>query len=493
MKKMIITSLNSSACYNYFADCKAYLESKMKARTSRKPKALGVKLLNEYIEVVKDTDTNLYFDVFLYKENYNKDCKSKIFSFRMQLYLESIRNIYILYATFDEVGCNLRNNNQGIFYKQLDDAKKEFHRVFKQKTGNEWKNAREFVVKPKKYSLGLLSGEPILMEEILKKNNFSAKYFFMNKLFKPINLDKSPKSILPIPIQEMLIRILNPDFLKDLNCDKTIKVAKSLILRFQDPKYLRLAWKALTEMGELAAKIDNYGNNHVECSISEKQQILPKLYKIFKIFHQLKFHKGIASNKINKDLLSIGYITMEMRRFFRLGSKETIFNLLMGAKYNLKSVHPADYVMKALNLYLELISEENSKSNEEYKFISRYINISSGEIKKRTMRKYGIQTIIKIKSEIQHDEENKKKGDIFSKLHNHILLWYRASSSDLLSILAQGLKVQPSGENYKSMNFFDPLFFSDNFENAFKVIIILLDRNHICLHLVIIILIEIHN
>ena len=72
--------------------------------------------------------------------------------YKLQMVHDTNRDLYVVLTRYGRIGET--GMNQRTPFNEIDEAKKEFSTIFKQKTGNEWETARdEFEDKPKKYSL----------------------------------------------------------------------------------------------------------------------------------------------------------------------------------------------------------------------------------------------------------------------------------------------------------------------------------------------------
>ena len=100
------------------------------------------------MERVYDEKNNFY-SITLVKVDIQYGFYSKNVYYRMQITRDKIRNIYVLFTNWGRIG------TEGQFqltpYFILEDCVKEFEKIFKQKTGNDYK--MEFIKKPKKYQL----------------------------------------------------------------------------------------------------------------------------------------------------------------------------------------------------------------------------------------------------------------------------------------------------------------------------------------------------
>lgn len=71
--------------------------------------------------------------------------------YKMQVLHQINRDVYILFTRYGRIGD--MGQYQQTPFKNKEDAIKEFCKIFKDKSGNEWENKNNFVKKPKKYQL----------------------------------------------------------------------------------------------------------------------------------------------------------------------------------------------------------------------------------------------------------------------------------------------------------------------------------------------------
>ena len=72
--------------------------------------------------------------------------------YKLQMLHDTNRDLYVVLTRYGRIGET--GMNQRTPFNEIEEAKKEFCTIFKQKTGNEWETAREeFEAKPKKYNL----------------------------------------------------------------------------------------------------------------------------------------------------------------------------------------------------------------------------------------------------------------------------------------------------------------------------------------------------
>jgi len=76
---------------------------------------------------------------------------SKNVFYRMQILLEKVRNVYILFTRWGRIG--EEGQYQQTPFGTKEECVKEFCKIFLEKSGNEWANKGSFEKKPKKYQL----------------------------------------------------------------------------------------------------------------------------------------------------------------------------------------------------------------------------------------------------------------------------------------------------------------------------------------------------
>ena len=471
-------SASASPAYNYNSDCEAYLEKKkmekMEDEASKKIEVDEVSHLGSIAEVVKDEETKFHFDVLLSKVDVGKYTFGEAMFYKMQLLWQKTQKIYILWTRWGRIGDE--GQYQRTPFRELAEAKKEFAKLFKQKTGNDWTKVENFSAKNRKYELKELDGKAIIAETIGNKIKFSNRNINMKKLMKGINFSKAPKSNLPIQIQDLFTQVIDTKLL-DENIKNHMEINKSLVLTAVDSKNVELAWKILKELLAKASEAKKLEKNSKE--YSDKQKLVYEMYKLSNKYYQLMSPTTFAYSEI-RSLFQESDIKDEMSKLSDLFDIEVAFKIILGAKYNIKKIHPADYAVKALALDMDLITEKINSN--EFKFILPYINAPYKGLPEITQKRNvatsqtftGIDAILKIKSEIRKLEASEEDTEdsankVFNSLHNHCLLWHGTSTKNLLGILSQGLRIAPYSSNRSGQMFGAGIYFSDSFDKAVNV------------------------
>ena len=462
--------------YNYNSECEAYLEKKkvekMEDEASKKIEVDKISHLGSIAEVVKDEETKFHFDVLLTKVDFRITNFGGSVFYKMQLLWQKTQKIYILWTRWGDAGDE--GQYQRTPFKELAEAKKEFAKLFKQKTGNEWTKVENFTAKNKKYELKELNGKAIFAETIGNKIKYTDKNINMKKLMKGINFSKAPKSNLPVQVQNLFTQAIDTKWLTE-NIKNHEDISKNLVLAAIDSKNLELAWKILKELLAKANEVKK--NENYPRDSNETQQLVNEMYKLTTKYYQLSpitiyGYSGISS------LFQKDYIKSEINMLSDLYDIEVAFKIILGAKYNLKKIHPADYAVKALNLDIDLITEKTN--SDEFKFILSYIKApykggdtpNENAATSQTFR--GIYGILKNKSETHKFEDFERDiedsaNEIFNSLHNHCFLWHGTSIKNLFGILSQGLRIASFSESRSNIGFGKGIYFGDSFDKELKV------------------------
>lgn len=92
------------------------------------------------------------YDAYMTKVDLKNGYYGDYTFYKMQMVYDSNRELYIVLTRYGRIGED--GMNQRTPFNTVEEAKKEFSTIFKQKTSNEWETAhKNFVKQPKKYCL----------------------------------------------------------------------------------------------------------------------------------------------------------------------------------------------------------------------------------------------------------------------------------------------------------------------------------------------------
>ncbi|CAF4358739.1 unnamed protein product, partial [Rotaria sp. Silwood2] len=367
-------------------------------------------------EVLIDTDKNEPYDVRLTKIDVNYGIHGLYNFYRMQIIKhKSKNNLYFLFTRWGRIGDD--GQYQLTPYSTLDECRKEYLKVFREKTGNAWKDTNQFEVKPKKYTLIKLnerdrykySNVPINFNRLQSEqthptSKLQSSVFknFLKTLINPLtirtNIDKTQLDVEWMPVSQ-----LNRDALHRAR-DLLIQIKKNL--EKNQELYLEMQrTKSIEQQNEL-------------------KSVLEVIYKCTNEYYSIIPLRGYTDEKLpiidNEQILK-----RQEKIIYDLLELELSYKILLGAQVNLKNISPLDYLYKSMNCQFEAMNKDDIDSQ----LILRYIWASTTNIK--------VEQIFKI---ARPDEDER----LFkSNLDNHYLLWHGTSICNLISILNRGLLVGP--------------------------------------------------
>jgi len=441
--------------FDYNQDCEEYLKKKFKKMEDvkspdgcKKPKVDSVAKLGGKAEIVKGD--KYYYDALMAKIDVKKYLFGVANFYKVQLIHDKTRSIYLVWTRWGRIGDE--GEYQRTPFKTLEEAAKEFKKIFKQKTGNNWDNVDNFEKKPKKHSLKELEGKSVFKPH--HEIKFSCRNVDTNTLLEPLKLDKAPESKLNEQIQNLFSEIIDIKQL-DSSLRSVLENNKHVALAALDFETIQEANNILEEIDEKICLSDSMKSG--ERSYEKYSEIMNEIYELSNKYFELLAPTGYAHAKI-EPILTVDDLQMHKSQLKDIYDIEAGLKILGGAKYRIKQIHPFDYCVKALNIDLNILNE----NDEEFKFIDMYIQNTRNDDFPET-HSYYIDSIIKVNSK---SHRNPDEAKIFDKIHNHTLLWHGTSTKNLLGILAQGLRVAPFSSANHGARFGTAIYFSDNFSKS---------------------------
>jgi predicted DNA-binding WGR domain protein len=361
-------------------------------------------------EFLIDNEKNEPYDVRLTKTDVNYGIHGLYNFYRMQIIKhKSKNNLYFLFTRWGRIG-----NDEGQYqltpYSTLDECRKEFLKVFREKTANNWKDTDQFETKPKKYTLITLNER-----EMQKYSDVSIDFDRLQseQTHPPSKLHSHAyKNFLKTLINRQAIRIninktqLDVEWMPVSQLKReTLQKARDLLIELkkdiEKKQKLTLSSKSIEQQNELKILLDSICK-----TTNEYYTIIPL--------------RGYAEEKLpiidNEQMLK-----QQEKNLDDLLELELSYKILLGAQANLKTISPLDYLYKSMNCQFETMNKDDIDSQ----FILRYIWASAEHIQ--------VEQIFKI-ARPNEDERLFK-----SNLDNHYLLWHGTGICNLISILTRGI------------------------------------------------------
>jgi predicted DNA-binding WGR domain protein len=323
---------------------------------------------------------------------------------------KSKANLYFLFTRWGRVGDD--GQYQLTPYSTFDECRKEFVKVFREKTANAWKDTDQFEVKPKKYTLIRLNER-----ELHKHSNVSIDFNRLqsDQQHPPSKLQSnSYKNFLQTLINRQAIRTNIDKTALDVEWMPVSQLKRENLKKAQD---LLIKLKVnLERKQELVLEMRK--GKTIEQQ-TELKAILESIYKYSNEYYSIVPLKGYSNGKLpimdNEMLLK-----NQEKIFDDLLELELAYKILLGAQANLKTMSPLDYLYKSIHCQFEAMNKDDIDSQ----LILRYIWASASNIQ--------VEQIFKV-------ARSKEDERLFnSNLDNHYLLWHGTGICNLISILTRG-------------------------------------------------------
>ncbi|KAL9657152.1 hypothetical protein ABK040_015858 [Willaertia magna] len=355
---------------------------------------------------VKNKANDKYYNVVLTKT----DVKYGAFGYNnfyiLQLGYNESQKLYVLLNRYGRVG------EEGMFqstpFDNEEDAVKEFCKIFKSKTGNEFD--KEFEGKAGKYQLVKTSTK---------------------KMKDPLTIDstKACASALPKELQEFIALLCDITILrKDL---RRIGFNNEYFSLGQlDKETLRKGFNILNEILTFLKKDEN--NEKQLITTEQKLAKIDYLNEKSVEYYSLLPHSGFVNCAITP-IDSINKIQEEMKALKDLIELRVAAKVLLGASLNINSINPLDYCYYAIQTKLQPIREDE----DEYKIINKYMEVISKENR--------LVNIFRVQRKKEDEEKYQQLIDNNNELKdNRLLLWHGTPVTNLISILHNGLQIAPA-------------------------------------------------
>ncbi|XP_035216657.1 poly [ADP-ribose] polymerase tankyrase-like isoform X2 [Stegodyphus dumicola] len=382
-------------------------------------------------ELVMDAEKNIPYDVVMTVVDLNYGAYGIYNFYKMQLIKHKGKDLYILFTCWGRVGDT--GQYQKTPYSTLNEAVKEFSRIFRAKSGNNWDDVKNFQPQPKKYRL----------VELDKKRHAI-------KCSVKLNLKSEEQSKLSTSLQSLMETLMDiytiEGTLGDLGVDACFDV---LPFGSLSESTLLAAENLLKEIGNVIAEKDNLRQN---VKSQEKfAELMHKIVKLSEEFYQLLPIYGYQYEKLCP-LFGAPDVHSKLVLIHNLLHIGLSSKLLLGASFKSSVMNPKDYVYRSLGCNLKLLNEDCL----EAQMILQYIHNTSLRKKPKVQSIYSVYI---------PDQSEKFKS---IRLSNHMLLWHGTRLSNFLAILSRGLQVAPLGVQMQGDLFGKGIYFADMFTKSQK-------------------------
>ena len=476
---------NSIPIMNFEQDSEEYYNKKIKSsppeKKIKKPNLSDYK--SEFFELYKEDDE--YWDASLTKVNLQNGIYGEYMFYFIQLVHDLGKDMYIVTTQFGRIG--EEGANQRSPFNTLDEAKVEFGKIFKSKTGNVWEERKNFERIKGKYML-------------LSYNKVQLK---PNELLKPFDYKKCPQSNLDNKEIHSLLKAFTDSSIiakafKESGVDTEFfnysMLNKEILLKARG--YLMELYKKVQELEEIRKinvnllnqnkskdkddeeksednsndKMDLDENdskkskknkskkkekilskNDIKTSKDKTEAIIQKTNEIMAL--SSRYYELIPKEKFKNSCIlpfdRLNDVKSEIQIIDNLTYVEKAVNILLGANNKLNSINPLDYIYYSLQTYFELLKN----NSPEYNTIKKYINNTSGNDK--------VINIFRVTRKGETERINK-----FKDLPNHYLLFHGTKIFNLIGIFSNGLKIAPPEAPMTGYMFGKGIYLADMYEKS---------------------------
>ncbi|CAF0863254.1 unnamed protein product [Adineta ricciae] len=389
-------------------------------------------------EVVIDEEKNEPYDVRLTKTDVTYGTHGLYNFYRMQIIKhKSKSNLYFLFTRWGRIG-DAEGQYQLTPYSTLDECRKEFTKVFREKTGNAWKDTNEFETKPKKYTLIKLNDR-----EIHKHSNLSLN-------FKRLQTEYCPSKLQSPAFKDFLKTLINPQAIRS-NINKTqldvewMPVSQLKRESLQKARDLLLELKKdIEKKQELALALQHPKPTEQQ---NELKAILESIYRRTNEYYSIVPLRGYADEKLPV-IVDEQQLKQQEKVLDDLLELELSYKMLLAAQAHWKTTSPLDYLYRSMNCQFEAMNKDDMDSQ----LILRYIWASAPTVQ--------VEQIFKIAR--PDEDERLFKSD----LDNRYLLWHGTNICNLISILTRGLLVRPLTATSTGSLFGKGIYTADTFTKS---------------------------
>ena len=379
--------------------------------------------------------------------------------------------MYNLITRWGEFG--ERGQYQNTPFTDIEEAIKEFNKIFSSKTKNNWEQIKNnfdlFEKKPNKYEILKLTDKRPEIKDIIDYFNDELKNINI-KIIKDFNDILNPNT------KELILNLIQTTFSEkverytyDSDDDYNTKNIKFNVLYFSKES-LDKGIKILNELAllndkltELKEKINNQKiyeknledeNSPYNKNKREYHEVSQKILKLSNSYYEIIPYKRTNNYSI-EPINKLSKIKEEMKRILSYTYIEDTLKLFLSSLYYCNKIDPINYIYKSLNkkivpLNLDL-KDKSNKDKSIVKILLNYIRLY------QTSRKV-ITNIFEIK--------DKNRNELGNDINKRILLFHGTKAENVLGILNKGLLIAPIEAESTGNKYGNGIYLSDSFDKA---------------------------
>ena len=361
------------------------------------------------------------FDLLMTKVDLSYGPYSAYVFYRMQILHDGNRDVFVLFTRWGRIGED--GASQRTPFADRDEAVKEFCKIFKAKSGNEW--GEPFEKKRGKYMPMKLQRTRVKYRDFIKE--FTHELHPKTSMLAPVL-----EAVTDFTSQNMFryyfgqtstdINILNFSNLSKQSLDDAEKILyeiTNLITLFQAET-------------DLEKKID---------LISLIQEKTSRYYEFIPIIHNI--------DQAIPPIMTENEINSHLNKLYSLKDLEIASKVILGALYRQKEINPYEYILNSLQVNLDPVDP----ASDEFSLILKYMNSGHGG--------KNILSLLRV-----NRKEEKERIEKYKNEKRRKLLWHGTKSMNVTSILLKGLKIAPPEAPKTGYMFGKGVYFADVFSKS---------------------------
>lgn len=377
-------------------------------------------------EVVMDEELGVPYDILMTKVDVKVGEYGLYNFYKMQVIHDKDKDMDILYNCWGRIG------DEGQFQKtpmkSVDEAKEEFAKIFKAKSGNEWKDVKTFENKPRRYRL---------VDVDYRRKNVQQEVKF--------DLSSKLPSKLPSYIQDLMTDLSNVSMLRQSLRSTRIdipfgRLKKDVLLKARD---------ILHDLHGLADKLSDVQSRFTTEHLEEYRELNEQVSELSSEFYYLVPLQGYAYESL-EPLRERHQVEQFIDRLTQLLELQYVGGILLGAQHRIKEMNPLDYIYRAIKTRIQMLPQDSQECDAIVRYVFADYASSHPDI----------EAIYRV------DRLGESDRLLETNLDNHMLLWHGSRTSNLLGILSRGLLIAPKDAPMSGMRYGKGIYTADAFAKS---------------------------
>ncbi|CAH1779903.1 unnamed protein product [Owenia fusiformis] len=379
-------------------------------------------------EILMDSTQDIGYDILMTKVDVQFGAYGLYNYYKMQVIKQKTDDLYVLFNNWGRIGDN--GQYQATPFSTEQEAVKEFTKIFKAKSGNDWSNIKNFEIHPKKYRL--------VGADRRKKHKRPQVTFDVKK--------SELTSKLPKYIRDFMEEMSNLTMLKNnysnLGLDTDVIPFGKL-----HRNTLEEARALLAQIRPIIQEKETLRAQQTTDTLEKYHDICQKIADLSTDYYSLIPKQGFEYERL-APIDNLHKYSSEFALINNLLEFEVAERVLLGAQLRKNEIHPLDYVYQALECKLEIIQETDPVSQH----ILRYV--------------HNTDTSVDVEAIYKFSRGNEDNALWEGNLDNHKLLWHGSKVTNLISILNRGLLIAVPEAPKTGYMFGKGIYFADSFKKS---------------------------